>query len=288
MSKNINVYVNSENKLNGINSNFTINIPNGLIKCNEEQGISLNLININIPNTMYYIRNGVNNEFEVSIDNELTFTKYFIEEGSYSVITLKDHLNKILEGIITVVYVKKTNKFIFTSLQETTFIRPINCSQFLGLENLISYGFLDFNLISIQPLDMVDRKKIIIETTNLNFEISSIENIGINDYFEASSILYWYDKTDIPPNHNITYNNVDGGNSFNFKIHNKEVNHINFKVIDENDNEYTDLPNFTMTLQFTIYERNEKEMMKYLYDTSEYMKQIYTLILMIMKYFNVI
>lgn len=286
MLKNINVYVNSENKLNGTNSNFTINVPNGLIKCNEEQGISLNLINLNVPNTMNFIREGVNNMFEVSIDDQVSFTQYSIENGNYSVSTLKDYLNTLLNGIITVSYIKPTNKYKFTASQPSTFIKTINCNQFLGLEDETIYEVIELN--SVKPLDMVDRKKIIIEATNLNFEIASIENIGINDFFEASSILYWYDKTDVPPNNNITYHNEDGGDSFNFKIHNKEINNISFKVVDEYDNEYTDLPNFTMTLQFTIYERDEKEMMKYMYDTAEYLKQIYTLILMIMKYFNVI
>lgn len=284
--KHINVYINSENKLNGTNSNFSINLPNDVLKCKEKQGLSLNLISLNIPNTMNYIINGVNNKFIVSIDNVVY--EYFIEEGCYNVLTLRDYLNDLLLDKVVISYNRNNNRYTFTQVSLNTILKPINCSQFLGLENDIEYDLTN-PISSVKGLDMVFRKKIIIETTNIHFEVSALENIGLNDsYFEQSQILYWCDKTDIPPNHIISYKNEDGGNSFNFKLHNKEISNIDFRIIDEYGNEYFDLPNFTMTLQFTIYERDENEMIETLIDINEYLKQIYTVILMIMKYFSVI
>jgi hypothetical protein len=135
-------------------------------------------------------------------------------------------------------------------------------------------------------LDMVYRKKIILETNNIQYEKSSIENIGLNEsYFEQSSILFWCDKTDVPFNSVISYKN---DNSFYYKIFNKEISHIDFRIIDEYGNEYSDLPNFSLLLQINIYERDKREMAVYMSEMNEYVKQIYTVILMIMKFFNII
>jgi hypothetical protein len=83
----------------------------------------------------------------------------------------------------------------------------------------------------------------------------------------------------------ISYKN---DNSFYYKIFNKEISHIDFRIIDEYGNEYSDLPNFSLLLQINIYERDKREMAVYMSEMNEYVKQIYTVILMIMKFFNII
>jgi hypothetical protein len=42
----VNLYIDSSNKRNGTNSNFSITLSSGLIKCNEDQGLEINLMNL--------------------------------------------------------------------------------------------------------------------------------------------------------------------------------------------------------------------------------------------------
>jgi hypothetical protein len=287
MVKNINVYVNSGNKLNGTNSNFTISLPSGLLKCEEKFGLSVNLIQLAIPNTMSAIPSNALIYISYPVEGSDPVEKWIeIPKGFFSVLDMRNWLNEQFEGNATISYNRYENKFRFiSSLNDVKIMTNSLSEQFIGLSRDIEYTIVD---ISSNPLDMVYRKKIIIETTNLKFEHSSIENLGIQHQFEKSSILYYHDRTQNPFNSVINYRNEDAGDSFNFHIHDKDIQQINFRITDEYDNEYQDLPDFSMILQFTIYERENKEMIKNLIDLNETTNQIYTILLMIMKYFNII
>jgi hypothetical protein len=209
-----------------------------------------------------------------------------IPQGFFSVLDMRNWLNEKFQGNATISYNRYENKFRFvSSIPDVKIMTTDKSEQFIGLTKDVEYIITD---ILSEPLDMVHRKKIIIETTNLKFEHSSIENIGIQHQFEKSSILYYHDRVQNPFNSIINYRNEDGGDSFNFHIYDRDIQTINFRITDEYDKEYSDLPNFTMILQFTIYERENKAMIKNLEVLNETMNQIYTIMLMIMKYFNII
>ena len=109
------------------------------------------------------------------------------------------------------------------------------------------------------PRPCADYNKIIIRTDNISYYYSNIENLadinGNKQFF--SNIVFWKSKADILPHQVIKYNNEDGGNSFTYKIENKQLNSIIFKLTNERGEYITDASDYMMVVQFNFYEQED-------------------------------
>lgn len=290
-ANNINIFVSTKNiDKNERVSNFTLNFPQDYLKANSDQGIKINVIHFDADNSMYNI-NDNNNSFEIIKkdvdDNVIESIPLRITNGNYNVKTLKDHLNNIMNGYVSVSYDKNRNRYTYYSMLSDfkIYINIINCNQFLGLDdtNLIPNEGLESYIVNMNY-----RRKIILKVIGLSYEVASIENMGVNNNFENSSVLFWIDKSDVEPFKRISYHNEDGGDSYNYNVYDKNITRLRLILEDENEKEYTDLKDYNVILQFSILQRDKQEMVILTTQIMNILKETYTLILMALEYFNII
>jgi len=279
----INVFISSKNRdTNSTPYNFNCYFPDNLIVCNPNQGIKMNIISFDIVNSMYNI-NIHNNTFDIietdlDGDNAIVHT-FTITEGNYNVLDLQNYINAN-NLLIELSYDNIQNKFIYTTNNNLKFIfiDVKKAGAYLGFDNN-DYIQINNNMKSYNKLNIVYSNKVILRATNLAFELASLENINnTNNVFEISNIILWLSKNDIAPFQVINYNNYDGGNSYNYNIYNKFINHINFQITNEYDEIIEDCPDWTMSVQFTIYDKHNDELIRLFNICNSYLRGIYVLL----------
>ncbi len=111
---------------------------------------------------------------------------------------------------------------------------------------------------------------------------SNIENLSTksNSQF-LSNIIFWKSKADVPPYQLIKYNNEDGGNSFVYKIEDKEINSITLQLKNERGEFLTDAPNYMIVIQYIFNERDDTN--KLLKSIDYTIRQIYDAFLFAMQ-----
>lgn len=220
MSKKLtrNVFISSKYRINSNEKpyDFWIYFPRGYLECGEQQQLSINIINFHMPNTMYNINNN-NNIIQILIRNASNNTvinnvPFVIDNGNYNVYELRDKLNTLLTNYVSVSYNKIRNTYLFTrEYVDGTVDISIKASfaKYLGLEDDVEYP-LHPPLESVKPINLVAYNKIVMNCTELDYNIGTIENISSKYGFEISNILFWASRQDVANMAEITYNNEDG------------------------------------------------------------------------------
>ncbi len=267
--------------------NFTIDYPDAVLSCKEKEHMELNVLSFDMPNTMYNI-NDSNNHFQIKVDTTHT-TDLYITKGNYTVKSLMIELRRLLADnliplshslhtffgsyadalSIEIIYNEPQNTYTFKKKitlplginVPTTFslyIKPINMGQLIGLNNDTEYEITSSG-VTTNLINLVDYNKVIIRTENISYYYSNIENLAdINGNKQLfSNIVFWKSKADILPHQVIKYNNEDGGNSFVYKIENKQLNSIIFKLTNERGEYITDASDYMMVVQFNFYEQED-------------------------------
>ena len=276
---NINVFISSKNRdSNSSPYNYLCKLPDDLIRCNSSQGIKINIISFDMINSMYNI-NSHNNIYQLITtdlngDNQQVYN-FSIPYGNYSVLDLKNYVNSN-NLLMTITYNSITNKYNFVKVDNDVklYLNIINSGSFFGFDNGTNIEIT--NIYSDNKLNIVYSNKIIIRALNLNYEIESLENINnLDNKFELSNILLWLSKNDIAPFQVISYNNYDGGNSYCYNLYNKSIDNIHFLITNEYNEVITDLPDWCMSVQFSIYERKDDEMVRLIAISNNYLREIY-------------
>lgn len=290
---NINVFISSKNRdMNSSTSDFTCYFPNRVISCEENQGININVISFDILNTMYNV-NDYNNQFNIIITGTSSqYTKVIkLINGSYSVADIMTFVSSQTSDI-KMDYIPIRNRFIFYNTNPDNnqiHLQIVNSGTFLGFENgdLISIPVLGVE--SHKVVNMNAYNKIILRVNNIDFEVASLENIIDTPIkpsaFEVSNILLWLSKNDIAPNQVLSYNNTDAGNSYCYNIYNKYVSSLNFVLTNEYNEIIDDAPDWTLGLQFTIYDKKDDSMVRELGIISGYMREIFVILNIFLSYF---
>jgi len=267
--------------------NFTIDYPDAVLSCKEKEHMELNVLSFDMNNTMYNI-NDTNNHFQIKVDNTHT-TQFYIAKGNYTVKSLIIELKRLLSNnliplghtlhtffgsyadsiSIQIIYNEPQNTYTFKKkitlplginvpTAFSLYIKPINMGQLIGLENNTEYQITTEGMTT-NLINLVDYNKVIIRTENISYYYSNIENLAdVNGNTQLfSNIVFWKSKADILPHQVIKYNNEDGGNSFVYKVENKQLNSIIFKLTNERGEYITDAPNYMMVVQFNFYEQED-------------------------------
>ncbi len=268
MKKLHNIFVNSAvRRTNESLYNFSIQFTNTAISANENQTIKINVISFDMMNTFYNVNeNTGNNTFTITqtdtngVSNPIT-TTYIIPFGNYSVLTFRDTLNSILANKVIVSYNTAQNSFTFklhsnASPTNKYFIDPLNTKKLLGISvktEITSVGTTG------TFVNMVNFNKVILKLNNIDFDYFVYDCVQDkkDNLCDHSNILFWISKQDVEPFKMISYNNIDGGNSFNFNTYNKEIDVLDFSLINENGEDLKDAPSFLMSLQITIEDKEE-------------------------------
>jgi len=263
MSHTYNLYINSKNRGSlETPHDFNINLTNQIM-VRDDQYLNVDVCSFYMINSMYNVSSVIgNNTFDIeirNIENNNIISNIYktIPDGNYSVITLRDVLNKMLKDIISISYNYAQNTYTYTKIDENFkyIFKNIKCKKLLGLFN--ETVEITTNGITSQYLNMVDYQQVIIKT---DLEYMSLNQDNITDTDEnlnVSQILLFVNKQDVEPFKCIKYQNEDAGDAFSYNLNNQNITRINFKVFNENNMLITDCPDWLMHLKFTVSDRNK-------------------------------
>ena len=265
---------------------FSVDYPDGVLSCKDNEHIELNVLSFDMPNNMYNI-NSTNDHFQITLDNA-NIKDIHLKHGNYSVKTLLKEFQDIFsQNVIPVtsilhtffgtyadaltiecVYNDTTNTYTFKKdidlplgitlpIAFSLYFKPINCGALLGMENDLEHE-ITANGMTTGLINLIDYNKIIVHTDNISYYYSNIENLSTNSNRQfLSNIIFWKSKADVPPYQIIKYNNEDGGNSFIYKIENREINSLVLQLKNERGEFLKDAVDYMIVIQYIIYERDD-------------------------------
>jgi len=265
---------------------FSVDYPDGVLSCKENEHIELNVLSFDMPNNMYNI-NSTNDHFQITLDNA-NITDIHLKHGNYTIKTLLKEFQDIFSQnvipetsilhtffgtyadalTIECVYNDTTNTYTFKKVIDLPFgislpigfslyFKPINCGSLLGMVNNLEKE-ITANGMTTGLINLIDYNKIILHTDNISYYYSNIENLSTNSNRQfLSNIIFWKSKADVPPYQIIKYNNEDGGNSFVYKIENKEINSLVLQLKNERGEFLKDAVDYMIVIQYIIYERDD-------------------------------
>ena len=265
---------------------FSVDYPDGVLSCKDNEHIELNVLSFDMPNNMYNI-NSTNDHFQITLDNA-NIKDIHLKHGNYSVKTLLKEFQDIFsQNVIPVtsilhtffgtyadaltiecVYNDTTNTYTFKKVIDLPlgitlpiafrlYFKAINCGALLGMENDLEHE-ITANGMTTGLINLIDYNKIIVHTDNISYYYSNIENLSTNSNRQfLSNIIFWKSKADVPPYQIIKYNNEDGGNSFIYKIENREINSLVLQLKNERGEFLKDAVDYMIVIQYIIYERDD-------------------------------
>ena len=285
----INLYLNSVNRTLGNSaSSFEMVMANTLLTADTNEIFFLNVIQFNTFNNFYQVQKGYNTDFEILIynhDNEFHDSIIGeIPEGNLTVYDILNYLKVLLSGIINISYDKIKNKFIFTAISSNAnhayiYLNIINCDLLLGFSRLKRLKPIllehNINIYSEQPINVISITNIFVHVSgdlylnDENYDNHNSSEIDNNNIIFSMAI-------DKPFNTCLSYNNIDGGNSFYYRLDNSKANINRFKleIKDQFNQIIPNFPEYNMILQFTKKTR-ENVFLRPLIDIKNYLSQIY-------------
>lgn len=260
--------------------NFSIDYPDGILSCNSNEYMEINVLSFDMPNTMYNISSN-NNTFEIITDG-ITAIKT-IPSGNYSVKTFMGQLNNLIGNEeITIKYNEAQNTYTISKITTTNIyhFKPITIGRLLGMEDNTSYEITEAGLAT-GLINLINYNKVIVETENINYYYSNINNLAEKEGSKQtfSNIIFWKSKADVEPFQILRYNNEDGGNSFVYKVMNRQINSVVFKLKNEREEIITDAPDYLMVIQFNFYRKNERDTNSLLISIDNTIKELYNTLL---------
>jgi hypothetical protein len=289
----INVYINSKNRdLHEKISNFTVLIPQNLLRLQQNEYFTLNVNGFYCYNSWYNCIDGFNNEFQIIIKNsndEIVEThNYSLNDGNPNVNDVKNNLNGLLVNKVNVTYDKQRNKFIFKrSLPISTdhhrmYLKIINSEDFLGFfksdrEVEILLPYLQ-SVYSHSVVNILGDEAVIIKINgDCILAGNTVDNFGTETY-EPSNIIFMK-PIDVPSNGLLEYNNEDGGDSFQYRLANVEqITWFTLSVYNQDDELIPNFSDYILLLQFIRHKTEEGKLEALLNTLIDYVKQIYLLI----------
>lgn len=289
--------------------NFSVDYPDGVLSCKENEHMELNVLSFDMPNNMYNI-NSTNDYFQITLDNGL-ITDIHIKHGNYSVKTLLKEFQTIFSqnvipeasilhqffgtyaDVLTIVcvYNETTNTYTFKKeidlplgielpIAFSLFFKPKTCGALLGMENNEEVEITAIGMTT-GLINLIDYNKIIVHTENISYYYSNIENLStISNRQFLSNIIFWKSKADVPPYQLIKYNNEDGGNSFVYKVENREINSLILQLKNERGEFLTDAVDYMIVIQYVFYERDDTN--RFLKSIDDTIKQFFNAIIFAM------
>ena len=300
-------FISSENRQpNEPIYNFSVDYPDGVLTCKDNETMELNVLSFDMSNTMYNI-NSTNDHFQITLDNA-NITNIHLKHGNYSVKTLLKEFQTIFSQnvipetsilhtffgtyadalTIECIYNENQNTYTFKKVIDlplgielpilfSLYFKPITCGSLIGMPNNVERE-ITANGMTTGLINLIDYNKVIVHTENISYYYSNIENLStISNRQFLSNIIFWKSKADVPPYQIIKYNNEDGGNSFVYKIENREINSLVLQLRNERGEFLKDAPNYIIVIQYIFYEKDDTN--KVLKSIDYYIRQIYDALL---------
>ena len=281
----VNLYINSKfKKKDETNGRMKIIIPAGLLNLQGSDYYTLSINGFYMFNSFYQLNE--NRYFTVyhrDISKNIVGAtlKGLTCIGNPNVYHIIDDLNAILLNIANVTYDKISNTFIFirTSAQSNTqnklYISPVNCGNFLGFDNdkeveIKASGAGGTE--SYYPINVIAHTQLLF---NIDGDIQLPQNnLDNSDTICRPNSVLFYKNIDQEKNKLLTYDNIDGNNSFEYRITATEtINQFVISVTNQDFEFIDDLPDWQLCIQFTKTKEDQTESL--LTQIKEYLRYIF-------------
>ena len=286
MSK-VNIYVNSKNrKSDETPSNFSVIIPDGLLKVNNDEYFTMSVNAFYCYNDFYQC-NINSNYFTLIFRNNLNVVyvtqKIYLNVGNPNVYDLISDINSKLSGYLTCTYDNIKNKFTYTRVYTQTtnyfnmYINTINSGSFFGLtdnvETLISFSGTE----STYPININTIRVLTIGIDgDISFTNNNMESNMNNSVYKASDLIF-QTSVNVPKGYLINYQNMDGGDNFKYTLGNVDrIKYFILSVYDQDGKTLTDMTDYIIHMQFTIHKKSQQEIL--LKSLIDYNKQSYLIL----------
>jgi len=286
MSK-INIYVNSKNrKSDETPSNFSVIIPDGLLKCNSDEYFTLSVNSFYCYNDFYQC-NINSNSFNIIFRNNLNdiyiTTKFNLNIGNPNIYEVVSDINTKLSSYLTCTYDSIRNKITYTrTYTQTTnyynmYIYPINAGNFFGFSNNVENLISTSGTESTYPININTIRALSIGIDgDISFNYNNMESNFNNSLYKASDLIFQM-GINVPKGYLLDYQNVDGGDSFKFHLGNKNtIKYYILSVYDQDGNTISDMTDYIIHMQFTINKKSNTDLL--LKTMIDYNKQIYLIV----------
>lgn len=258
-TKTITSFINSINRQSNENIyNFSVDYPDGILTCKDNEYMEINVLSFDMPNNMYNI-DSTNNQFQIK--DGANYINKTIPAGNYSVKTFLKILQEIITEHILITYNEAQNTYTFkadttqSGITDSTYkLRSINIGGLLNISNDVDYD-ITASGYTTGLVNLVNFNKVMVKTENISYYYSNLQNLTTNKQV-LNDIIFWKSKADVEPYQILKYNNEDGGNNFNYKIEDRQINSIVLQLKNEKDEYILNAPNYLMVLQFNFYEKN--------------------------------
>jgi hypothetical protein len=267
---------------------FTIDYPDGILTCNGDEYMEINVVSFDMINTMYNIY-ADNNVFIIR-QTGLADISYTIPIGNYSVKTFMAMMTSLINDVnIIISYNTAQNTYTFTKKAGITTVYRLLPNKLWTVINMMPATFYEITTTGLTTgyINLVNYSKIILRTEGINYYYSNIENYGspngVSNKSTLSNIIFWACKSDIEPFKVIKYNNEDAGRSFNYRIENREINNLTLQLRNENNEPIYDAPDYLIALQFNFYKRDDNTIKNAIVSINKLLNEIYTTLIFAMK-----
>jgi len=288
--KTITSFIKSSNRQSNESSyNFSIDYPDGVLTCNSDEYMEINVISFDMINTMYNIYSS-NNQFIIRETGVVDIT-YTIPIGNYSVKTFMAMMSSLINNSnIIISYNTAQNTYTFTKKAGVTTVYRLLPNKLWTVINMMPATLYEITTTGLTSgyINLVNYSKIILRTEGVNYYYSNIENYGKSNSSTLSNIIFWACKSDIEPFKVIKYNNEDAGRSFCYKIENKEINNLTLQLKNENNEFITDAPDYLIALQFNFYKVDDNIIKLTMISINKLLNEIYTTLIFGLKRLNLL
>jgi len=286
MSK-INIFVSSKNRKSDESpSNFSVIIPDGLLKVNKDEYFTMSVNAFYCYNDFYQC-NINSNYFTLIFRNNLNVVyvtqKIYLNVGNPNVYDLISDINSKLSGYLTCTYDNIKNKITYTRIYTQTsnyynmYINTINSGSFFGLtdnvETLISFSGTE----STYPININTIRVLTIGIDgDISFTNNNMESNMNNSVYKASDLIF-QTSVNVPKGYLINYQNMDGGDNFKYTLGNVDrIKYFILSVYDQDGKTLTDMTDYIIHMQFTIHKKSQQEIL--LKSLIDYNKQSYLIL----------
>ena len=249
MSK-INIFVSSKNRKSDESpSNFSVIIPDGLLKVNKDEYFIMSVNAFYCYNDFYQC-NINSNYFTLIFRNNLNVIyvtqKIYLNVGNPNVYDLISDINSKLSGYLTCTYDNIKNKITYTRIYTQTsnyynmYINTINSGSFFGLtdnvETLISFSGTE----STYPININTIRVLTIGIDgDISFTNNNMESNINNSVYKASDLIF-QTSVNVPKGYLINYQNTDGGENFKYTLGNNDrIKYFILSVYDQDGGSHT-------------------------------------------------
>lgn len=251
------LFIQSKNRVAGEPYNFEIYFQNELISCQDDEVMSITLLNFDLPFD-WYITNSTNNSFYFTRISDYTDHHVLLEPGNYPYRTLCKAINDQYSGVFST-YDTVSNTLVFTFQEPHTL--TLNGSAYITLgflptdSPIMSSGNIIKSTTQLQSSSIL--QEVVMRIEGLTpYTVFNLDNVSANGAINISNILLAMSFTTAPFDM-LTFRNFTDQNKYFFA--NKKVNLVRFLLGDFNDNYLDYINDFSMTFKIETYKIDDND-----------------------------